>query len=76
MSPVRRAVTGVVRLVGAACLVFGLLLGGLVAYHLYGRKPGFPLGTVLGAVALLVTGGAVLLKSSGIATRLTEDFDD
>jgi hypothetical protein len=76
MGPVGRAVAGVLRLVGAACLVFGLLLGVMVAYHLYGRKAGFPLGAALGAVGLLAAGVVILLKSSVLAARLTDDDED
>ena len=76
MSPVQRAVTGVLRMVGVSCLLFGVLFGGLAVYHFYGGKAGFPLGSVLGGAALFVAGTVILLKSSVLAARFTEDSEE
>ena len=76
MSPVQRAVTSVLRLMGATCLLFSVLVGGLAAYHFHGAKPGFPWGLMTGATALLVSGVAILLKSSSLAARLTQEDEE
>jgi hypothetical protein len=63
-------------MVGASCLLFGILLGGSAAYHVLGGKQGIPLGSVLGGMALLVSGVLILLRSSAFAAKLTEDYED
>ena len=77
MSPYRRAALFVVRMVAFGFIICSLLLlGTYVIYMKAGKQPEggfapFVLKALPGAVGIVL-----LFKSSAIARRITEDFDE
>ncbi|EEF60908.1 hypothetical protein [Pedosphaera parvula] len=76
MNPYNRIALTVIRLVAAGCLLISIMNLGL--YYLKSQKDRVPMhaGRFLWLAIPLVIGIVLLVKSTAIARRLTEDFDE
>jgi hypothetical protein len=74
MSPLTRAIRGILWLSAAGIMVVAFLLG--MAAFLQGRKHGvFPLSILLWG-ALFIVGAVLFFKSTAIARSLNDDEED
>lgn len=77
MNPYRRAALFFLRLTGVGCLVIGLvLLGGEVMGSMTKRPVKSPWFVVVLEAGLTLAGAMLLVRSSAIATRWTEQFEE
>ena len=76
MSPYKRAALLLIRLVASGFLLFGLLNLSFYVLKHFLVKADLPVGRCLLSGIPVVIGLAILIKSSAIANRLTQDFDE
>jgi len=76
MNPYKKAALLLVRLVASGFMLFGLINIALYLLKSFLNKADVPIGHCLVMGVLIVIGLAILAKSSAIATRLTQDFDE
>ena len=76
MNPYKKAALLLVRLVASGLMLFGLITLGLYLMKSFLDKSGVPTGRCLLSGIATALGLAILIKSSAIASRLTQDFDE
>jgi hypothetical protein len=76
MNPYRRIALTVIRLVAAGCLLISTLNLGLYYLKTHQARDSMQIGRCLLLAIPLVIGILLLIKSTAIARRLTQDFDE
>jgi hypothetical protein len=76
MNPYRRIALTVIRLVAAGCLLISTLNLGLYYLKTHQARDSMHVGRSLLLAIPLVIGILLLIKSTAIARRLTQDFDE
>ena len=76
MNPYKKAALLLVRLVASGLMLFGVLTLALYLFKSYLDKSDVPTGRCLLSGIPIIVGLAILVKSSAIAGRLTQDFDE
>ncbi len=76
MNPYKKAALLLIRLVASGLMLFGLINIALYLLKSFLNKSGVPIGRFLVMAIPVLIGLVILTKSSAIATRLTQDFDE
>ena len=76
MNPYKRGALLLIRLVAFGFILFGLIDLALYVLKLFLDKTDLQVVRCLLSGVLIVIGLAILIKSSAIASRLTQDFDE
>lgn len=76
MNPYKKAALLLVRLIASGLMLFGLITLSLYLLKSFVDKSDVPTGRCLLMGIPVALGLAILVKSSAIAGRLTQDFDE
>ena len=76
MNPYKKAALSLIRLVASGFMLFGFIYLGLYLFKSFLAKSEVQIGSCLLSAIPVVIGLVILIKSSAIANRLTQDFDE